>query len=89
MALVSQHTGTGNIVAGSASMYATGSGTTGAATAAAAAAAAAAAVALAKESRHSTAATATATTALNSKSITAKLLHNSYQNGHLSQVIFS
>lgn len=69
MALVSHHTGTGNIVAGPASMYA-GPGAAGAA---------AAAAALAKESsRHST--------GLNGKSVTAKLLQNSYHNGHLSQV---
>ncbi|KAM3723218.1 Serine/threonine kinase NLK [Dirofilaria immitis] len=65
MALVSHHTGTGNIVGGPASMYA-GPGAAGAA-----------AAALAKESRHST--------ALSSKSVAAKLLQNSYHNGHLSQ----
>lgn len=69
MALVSHHTGTGNIVAGPASMYA-GPGAAGAA---------AAAAALTKESRHGT--------TLNGKSVTAKLLQNSYHNGHLPQVI--
>ncbi|VDO53566.1 unnamed protein product [Onchocerca flexuosa] len=70
MALVSHHTGTGNIVGGPASMYA-GAGAAGAA---------AAAAALAKESsRHGN--------ALNSKSVAAKFLQNSYHNGHLSQLI--
>lgn len=44
-----------------------------------AAGAAAAAAALAKESRHGT--------TLNGKTVTPKLLQNSYHNGHLAQVI--